>query len=136
MIGGVRVIGVLIAMIAHQILGALWYSPLLFGNTWMKAMKKNPDDQSMQKGYLLEFAFSALGALITAYFLGYIQTFLEMSNLLQAVGIGLIACIGFISSNRLIHAPFEGQSRLLLLISHGFDFVSYTAISIVLYYFG
>lgn len=61
-------IAIIIAAISQFVLGALWYSPLLFGKVWMKIMgadSLSPEDlKSMQKSmapfYLLQLVLSVL----------------------------------------------------------------------------
>lgn len=57
-----------VASLLQFVLGALWYSPLLFGKTWMKIMGMNHMDkselQAMQKSmmpfYLLQFVLTVI----------------------------------------------------------------------------
>ncbi len=132
----VKILGILIAMVAHQILGALWYSPLLFSNAWIKSIGKTPDDFKNQKGFATSFILSSLGGLVIACALGYLLYVFKVEQLWQAILLGIFLNIGFVISNSLVHAPFESKSFSLMLISRGFDLVTYTVMSIVLFYLG
>ena len=37
-------IAIVVAAVAGMVIGALWYSPLLFGNAWLKAIGKTEDE--------------------------------------------------------------------------------------------
>ena len=40
---GVNLIGILVATLIGMVLGAIWYSPMLFGKQWMKSIGKTPE---------------------------------------------------------------------------------------------
>jgi len=52
---------VLVSAVASMVIGALWYSPILFGNIWMNLMKIDPKnidkmkDKGMGKYYFTAF---------------------------------------------------------------------------------
>ena len=54
---------IILAAVAQFVLGAVWYSPVLFGNTWMRIMEathfSKEEIQKMQKAmgpfYILQF---------------------------------------------------------------------------------
>lgn len=67
---------VLVSALAMIVLGALWYSPILFGNYWMKLMGYTHEHMKSHKkeamrGYVVSFIFTLLTAYILAHFLQY-----------------------------------------------------------------
>lgn len=136
MIFGIKILGLLVAMVAHQVIGGLWYSPLLFSKAWMKAVGKTPDDFKDKKGFVAGFVMSSLGGLVTAFAIAYLICILHIEHLWGAIALALLINLGFVSSNRLVHAPFEFKPLSLVLISQSFDFVTYTVMAIILFYLG
>jgi hypothetical protein len=56
----INYLGILICGVLHQVLGALWYSPMLFGRPWLKAMGKSEEEVKAMGppnwvGYLMSF---------------------------------------------------------------------------------
>ena len=67
----INFISVLIATIAQFILGALWYSPILFGKTWMKIMGgdllSKEEISKMQKSMTLFYLLQLFLTLVTTF---------------------------------------------------------------------
>jgi hypothetical protein len=64
---------ILAAAVAGMLIGAVWYSPLLFGNAWMNALGKTTDELGPQgaaiAGSIVSCLLSALGlAVFTGWF--------------------------------------------------------------------
>ena len=57
----INFLAVLVATIVSMVLGALWYSPILFGKLWAKLSKFTEEDiekakkKGMTKNYILNF---------------------------------------------------------------------------------
>ncbi len=49
MLFDVNLLAVLGAAVLNMVLGALWYSPMLFGSSWMKEMKTNKKEMEEMK---------------------------------------------------------------------------------------
>jgi hypothetical protein len=59
-------IAVIVAAVVNMVVGALWYSPQLFGKQWAKVLGKKVSDMgSANTGY----AVTTIGALIQAWVL-------------------------------------------------------------------
>lgn len=62
---------IIVATVVYFILGALWYSPVLFGNTWMKL--RNLDPETMEQPnpiiYLYSFILQFIGVASLALFI-------------------------------------------------------------------
>jgi hypothetical protein len=92
----VNYLAVLVAAVAAFILGWLWYSPLLFFQTWMRLRGMDPAaamaGAKMPSGKLVtEF----LRCVILAYVIARFVTMLGIGSWLGAVHFGLILWIGF-----------------------------------------
>lgn len=94
----IEAIGLILGVSALQFaLGALWYSPVLFGKTWMKIMGadhlKKEELQAMQKSMMPFYSLQFVLTFITNLFLFMAMRFLAPS---QALGLGLIIWGAFI----------------------------------------
>ena len=115
----VNYLAVLVSAIVSFIIGGLWYSPLLFGNAWMKSggfSEKNIEKakkKGMGKLYFITFIASLLMAFVLSHFVQYLtaQTFSEG---MQA---GFWIWLGFIVPVLLGGVLWEGKSLKFYLIN-------------------
>ncbi|MGH7457109.1 MAG: DUF1761 domain-containing protein, partial [bacterium] len=68
----------LVSALATFVLGALWYSPLLFGKAWVKAHgyteeKMNEMRQTATRAYVVSFFCYFVMAFVLSMLLGYMQ---------------------------------------------------------------
>ena len=89
---------VLISAVISFIIGGLWYSPILFGNAWMKSGGFNQKDieaakkKGMGKLYLTGF----IGTLLMAFVLAHFVQYLSAGTFIEGMQAGFWIWIGFI----------------------------------------
>jgi hypothetical protein len=116
-----------------MIIGALWYSPLLFGKQWMKAMGKSQEEiQEMQKDVWKSYLFSFLGALVMAFVLAHIIGYAKADTALKGAQTGLWMWIGFVITSSLGGILFEGRPKGLYFIYNGYQLVSLVVMGMIL----
>ena len=110
-----NLLGVLIACIVSIGIGALWYSPVLFGNVWMKltGFDKKKIEEAKKKGMVKSYLISFLGILVMVYILGYLMDATSISFVLLAV----LIWRGFMATTALSVVLWEGKSFKLYLIN-------------------
>lgn len=63
---------ILVAALVNMVIGSVWYSPLLFGNIWMKGMRidknKIKTDKTMGARYAVAFLMGLLMIYILAHY--------------------------------------------------------------------
>lgn len=78
------IILIIVASIAQFILGALWYSPLMFGKTWMQIMEvthlSKEEIQKMQKSMLPFYGLQFLLTIVTTFVLANNLTFNNLTG--------------------------------------------------------
>ncbi len=108
---------VLVAAIAQMIIGALWYSPVLFRKQWMSLM--NLTEESMkskkkaQRGYVLMF----VSALVMCYVLAHFVVYTKATTMLDGMLTGFWLWLGFIATVTLGGFLWEGKSFKLYLLN-------------------
>jgi hypothetical protein len=120
---------VLAAGLASMILGALWYSPVLFARTWMqesgtteeKAKAANP-----AKTLGIAFVLALIGAAVFAMFLG------PAPAPAFATAAGFAAGLCWVAGSFGINYLFEQRSMKLFLINGGYHTLQYTLIGLIL----
>lgn len=130
----VNLLAVLLCGIASMVLGSLWYSPVLFGKTWMKEMginekdMKKPDKKSMALTYLV----ALVGSLITAYVLAHILNFAAADTITKGLQAGFWVWLGFFATKNLGVVLWEGKSVSLYIIHSTYDLVNLAIFSLIL----
>ena len=115
----VKLIPVVIAAIVPMVMGALWYSPLLFGNLWLRLIgKKQEDIQGSPTGY----AVATAASLVTAFLLSvFTHSIYGDPELLEGVLIGVVMGIGVRGMSTLVYSTFEGPPYSVWLLYKAYD---------------
>lgn len=120
----VNYLAVLVAAVVFFGIGSLWYTPILFGNVWLKEVGITPDEAAkgdMVKTMGLGFIAVLLMTLTLAMFLrdsGY--------SVVEGARWGAYAGIGFSGAIVLLNAAFEGKSWTYIAINAGYALVGLT----------
>ena len=120
---------VLAAGAASLVLGGLWYSPVLFGNAWMRASgvtEAQARSANMAKVMGSAFLLSLVGAAVFALFLG------PAPALGFAVGAGFSAGLCWVAGSFGINYLFEQRPLSLFFINGGYHTLQYTLIGAIL----
>jgi hypothetical protein len=129
----VGLIAVLGAAVASMVLGALWYSPLLFGNAWMKAsgMTKKDLEKAKAKGMGKSYFLSFIGAVVTAYVLAFVIRLAQVNSVGGGVKIGVLIWIGFVVPMMLGSVLWENKSKSFYFINVFYQFVNLILMSVI-----
>ena len=127
---GINILAVIAAAVAMFAIGALWYSPFLFGKAWMRA--NGFADVDLQRGNIgLIFGLAALFTLIIAADLAFFLAAPEVT-LAFALGASLAAGLGFAALSLGIVALFERRSWTYILVNGGYLTVGFLAMGLIL----
>ncbi|WP_108672381.1 DUF1761 domain-containing protein [Peribacillus acanthi] len=127
----VSILAILLAAISNSIIGAFWYSPLLFANIWMKGMgksKENFDKKGANLGYLL----TMIAAIITAYVLSLFILSFDEVTIGKGALVGFLAGFGIATIREMAPTFFEGRKLVLYFISAGYHIVSLTVMGMII----
>ncbi|XP_048741008.1 uncharacterized protein LOC125654932 [Ostrea edulis] len=117
------VYGALVGIVSAQILGALWYSPLVLGNAWMRAAfpgKTETEIRAVNNGskamYIALVTYSVLCILIN-FALGAL---LRSGSCVDAAVRGVLISI-VVTLMDFVHCAFSARSLVVFVIDHAFD---------------
>jgi hypothetical protein len=116
---------ILASAVLQWILGAIWFSPLLFAKPW-KAMvypTGAPQKNSMAAGMIVSF----IGSLILSFVLAHFIFWAGASTLQWGAMIGFIAWVGFIVAPLSASHIYEGRPFNLFAINTGYWLVAIVA---------
>lgn len=127
--------GVIAATVASVILGALWYSPLLFNKDWSKysGIDMNAvDKKTTQKGYLI----MAVSSLVTAYVLACFVINFTPVTVSDALVTAWWLWIGFVATTMSVNVAFGGHKWQRFIIDAGYQLASLLLMAALLYRWG
>jgi len=116
---------VIVATLAHYIVGGLWYSPLLFGNKFIQLINWTPEhlrqveSQSHVKELVLAFVMSLVLVYVLAHFVNYTKATSALGGIQTAFWIWL----GFVVTTQAPTVIFEGRSFGLFAINVAYQLV-------------
>jgi hypothetical protein len=114
-------IAIIVAAIVPMVLGALWYSPVLFAEPWMRAVGRTREELGdAALGYLI----SAVGAFLASYALARIMRWAEVDDVWNGALVGALVWVGFVATVLAVTTYFGGRPRALWLINAGYQLVA------------
>ena len=128
----VNYLAVLIAAIIYYASGALWYSTLLFGKSWMglvglTAKKLEAAKKSAWKSYLISF----MAAFFISYGIARIELYMNVITILGGFHTGFWAWFCFVLTTMATNYSFAGRSPKLLIIDGGYHLYGFLVIGIM-----
>jgi len=133
-ISHISILAIILAVVANMIIGALWYSPLLFANIWMKSLGKTHEELTASNPNI-GYGLTTLAGISTAIILSLFISMLETVTVGGGALIGFLAGAGIASARELSPTFFEGRKYTLFLISAGYHTVSLTVMGMILAFF-
>jgi len=123
---------VLVCGVISMGVGALWYSPIVLGKTWMEAVDKS--EEELKKGFnpIKIFGLSFLGHLFVAYSLAQLMAHSNASTVSEGIRLSFLCWLGFIAAPMAINHLFESGSKRLLLIDSGYHLIVMLIFGIIL----
>ena len=123
-------IAVFVSAVMSLVIGAVWWSPLLFAKTWQKENGLT-DDQLAKANPAKTFGLTFLLAWIMSYNLAF---FLGASGTTWQWGVaaGLLAGVGWVVAMFIVIALFEQRSLKYILINCGYITVYFAVIGFIL----
>lgn len=125
----VNLLAVLLCGVSSMVLGALWYSPALFGKSWQRSA--GLADEELKRGNMAlimtsAFVLSLLAAYVFALFLGR-----EMP-LAGAIGAGVSAGLCWVGAAFGINYLFERRPLRLWLVNAGYHTLQFALFGLIL----
>lgn len=122
---GVNYPAVLAAAIVNMAIGALWYSPSLFGKGWMELVGIRPEGvKKRAAGARRAYSWTFVASLLMAYALARILWYAGAQTVIGGALIGLLAWLGFVATTGGANYLFEGRPCRLYAINTGYPLVS------------
>lgn len=122
---------ILASTFTGMVLGALWYSPILFGSAWMKSINKTPETLGSPTGPMIG---SLIASLLTAIGISLLFSIFGINDLSTTISVGAILGLLIIFPALFSDNLFCGWGNTLLMIQSGYRITSIFLMSLVTYY--
>ena len=108
---------ILVGTLAYFMLGALWYSKLLFAPKWIAYLKIDVNDPNAKKGMGVMFGGSFLLMFISSFAIAYLKNRLGVTGWMGAVKLGAFVAVCFNVAGMGINYLYEKKPFGLWLIN-------------------
>lgn len=122
----INYLAVLVAGIANVVIGSFWYSPSVFGNTWMKlsGIKKPVMTDKIKRKMMLSYLLVFIGALVMSFVVASFINYTGKTTFVEAVSFAFFVWLGFIATTTLGIVLWEGKSWKLWILHNCYWIIS------------
>lgn len=113
-LGDINYLAALVAALAYFAIGAVWYSPMLFANSWLRATGR--EGQQPQPNILL-FVGTAVAYFIQAIVLAAIARSTDATEAMDGVVLGLFVGVGVVATMLWVNIAYEQRPAALFWIN-------------------
>jgi len=126
----INYLAVVAAAVAAMAIGAVWYSPAVFGTIWLNLSGVSPEAAAAGAAQAYSWAFAV--ALVTAFALALVIDWTQGESWRCGALIGVVAWLGFSATTRAYGVIFAGRSSALFFLDTGYDLASYITMGAIL----
>ncbi len=119
-----------VSVLATILVGALWYSPLLFGSLWTEAHGYSQEQARAMAGRA--FVVSLFCYSVMAFVLAMLLSYTGASTALQGAFVGFLVWIGFLAPLGLTSHMFSEKPLAIYLIDAGYQLVYAVVMGVIL----
>jgi len=130
-IESLNILAMVVCVVTNMVIGALWYSPVLFGNAWLRLTGKKAEDISKEDANK-SMMLGIIPSILITVFLALLVEFVGASTVLDALVVGSLVSIGFIGMSALNLVFFENRSFKLAVLNVGYSFASLNVAAVIL----
>ena len=129
-LGAINWLAVLVAVVAAQVLGFLWYGPL-FSKQWMAALGRT-QEEIRAEGPGPAMIIGIVHSILNAVALAIMLTMSATPDLSSGIKLGLLASVGFAAITVVTQAAYEKRPPTTTWLYCGFLIVSITVMGAIL----
>ena len=130
----VNYVAVLLATLSTMVVGSVWYTPKVFGNTWMKLAGLK--QKELEKNGIKPIVITVFVSLITAYVLAHVaflsNQFFKHSFLQDSLTTAFWLWLGFTAARIITHDAFEGRPKKLTLLTISHELITFMVMGLII----
>ena len=121
---------ILLATLSRMVLGALWYSPVLFLNPWMRMTGITRDQ--MREGFGGKIAGDIVGSFLMAGAMAHMVLWAGATEVLGGLLVGFICWLGFVAVATISTVTYEKRPFGVWVIHNSYNLVSLLAKGLII----
>lgn len=122
-------LAVILAGLAYFVLGALWYSNLLFGKQYRAALGVTEGTATPPAGPLI---VNLIGWLVAALAMGLIAGSIGADGVADGAVLGIVVWLGFVFTNQVVNDVYQGNKTDLAKINGPYNLLGFVAMGVIL----
>jgi len=126
----VNIAAIVVCAVLIWIIGAAWYSPLLFARPWVAIVGRQMGEKP--KGVYRGMIASLLGDFLLCFVLAHILHWTHAGNWQRGLHVGILLWVAFVVAPLYPQSVYEGRPLRYFLINSGYWLVSLLAASAIL----
>lgn len=135
MVPEINWIAVVLATLSSMVIGAIWYTPKVFGSRWEKLAKVEMGGNAVWP-IVITVIVSFVTALVLAGASAIAQGFYHGNFLLNAVLTAVILWAGFTAARFITHDQFERRPASLTILNIAHELVTLVVMGLIIGAFG
>jgi hypothetical protein len=130
MVVDINWLAIIVSVVVLMVIGALWYSPMLFANSWMKIVGKKEED--LKGGASTGYVIAIIADIVMAYVLSHVVDYTGATTALAGAQAGFWMWLGFVAPTMVMNNVFEGRPTKLFWINAGMQLVGLLIVGAIL----
>ena len=118
----INYLALLVAALVRIVVGAIWYSPVLFVNRWLAMVTQTPEQ--MKAGMTKNIVTDLVGSFIMAFVLVHAVHYAGATSAGQGAAVGFFNWLGFIATVSLSTVNYEKRPFMLWVINNGYQLIT------------
>lgn len=127
----INFLAVLLAAVAHQALGFLWYG-VLFKETWLQAMGKSGEETEMNQGPNAAMAIGALWSPASALGIALLLTLADEPSFGDGIAVGAVCGIAFATASTFTNGMYEQRKPILSTLFSAYQTVGFAIMGAII----
>jgi hypothetical protein len=129
----INILAVIVSAIVAFGIGALWYSPFLFGKQWMEFNGVTPEKaQAMRKDSARLYGITFAGTVVMAAAFAILLRMTHIEHLLGGAKLGFLLWLGFVATTGLTASLYGGRSMKAFGLDAGYQLVYLVVMGLIL----
>lgn len=126
--------GVILATLSTLVVGSVWYTKKVFGNSWVKLIGKT--EKQLAEGGVRPIIVTVIVSLVTAYVLAHVaflsHKFFNNSWLQDSLTTAFWLWLGFVAARMITHDAFEHRPWRLTLMNTMHELVTLLVMGLII----
>ena len=124
---------VIVGALVYYAGGALWYSPVLFGKSWMAAVGLTEEKfEQAKKNAWKSYLTALISALLISFGMARLMGYMEVYSLMGGLQTGFWSWLIFVMTTSATNSSFAGRPLQLYFIDGFYNFYGFMVIGIIL----